>query len=433
VAQDPLGAGEGLLVQGLAGPRSSAARYGVGEVVAGAKGLGVVAAAHDGPLHRVTLDRKQADSAPGPRTQGNDHDRKLRAARQREDSMLFSYGAHLCAIGHVTGRRARRRRARVTAMRNQAQSRRRRGLLAAGAAAGLCAALLSAGAAATAGARAQAAGGTWGKAEEVPGTAALNTSGDAQINSVSCASAGNCSAGGSYTGRHGRFEAFVVSEKNGSWGKAEEVPGTAALNTGGIAEIGSVSCASAGNCSAGGDYLNRSGRHQVFVVSQKNGSWGKAEEVPGTAALNTSGAAFTNSVSCASAGNCSAGGGYFGRGDGGFVVSQKNGSWGKAEQVPGGAALGGETEIHSVSCASAGNCSAGGSYTGRHGQFQAFVVSEKNGSWGKAVEVPGTAALNVVGNAQINSVSCSSAGNCSAGGYYAARSGQQAFVVSQAR
>ena len=38
--------------------------------------------------------------------------------------------------------------------------------------------------------------GTWGKAKEVPGTATLNTGGGAWIISLSCASAGNCSAGG---------------------------------------------------------------------------------------------------------------------------------------------------------------------------------------------------------------------------------------------
>ena len=40
------------------------------------------------------------------------------------------------------------------------------------------------------------------------------------------------------------------------------------------------------------------------------------------------------------------------------------------------------------------------------------------GSWGQAVEVPGLAALNTGGQANVNSVSCASAGNCAAGGYY---------------
>ena len=120
---------------------------------------------------------------------------------------------------------------------------RRRGaaMLTAAAAVVLCAALLTGGGASAAGlpgvagARAAASGGTWGKAEEVPGTAALNTAGAAAINSVSCASAGNCSAGGGYYGGATGDQAFVVSEVKGTWGKAEEVPGTAALNTGGAA------------------------------------------------------------------------------------------------------------------------------------------------------------------------------------------------------
>ena len=77
-------------------------------------------------------------------------------------------------------------------------------------------------------------------------------------------------------------------------------PGTATLNTGGKAAVGSVSCASAGNCSAGGYYLDSSGHYQAFVVSQVNGTWGKAKEVPGTATLDTHGDATINSVSCGS-------------------------------------------------------------------------------------------------------------------------------------
>lgn len=43
---------------------------------------------------------------------------------------------------------------------------------------------------------------------------------------------------------------IVVSEVNGTWRKAMQVPGLAELNAGGFAEITSVSCVSAGNCGA---------------------------------------------------------------------------------------------------------------------------------------------------------------------------------------
>jgi hypothetical protein len=277
--------------------------------------------------------------------------------------------------------------------------------------------------------------GTWGTAEEVPGTAALNEAGGvAQISSVSCASAGNCSAGGTYENSSGESQAFVVNETNGTWGTAEEVPSFSTLNKSGIGGLTSVSCASAGNCSAGGSYTNSNGQ-QAFVVSEKGGTWGTAKEVPGTATLNKGGDASLTSVSCGAAGNCSAGGSYRDSSvhDHAFVVNETNGTWGTAEQVPGTATLnkGGTAQLTSVSCASAGNCSAGGYYANSPNHLQAFVVTEKGGTWGTAKKVPGTAPLNTGGNARITSLSCASAGNCSAGGYYTNSNGQQAFVVGE--
>jgi hypothetical protein len=112
--------------------------------------------------------------------------------------------------------------------------------------------------------------GTWGTAEEVPGTAALNVTGYAAIDSVSCGAPGNCGAGGFYSDSSGHQQAFVVGETNGTWGTAEQVPGTA----GGTAKIDSVSCAAAGNCSAGGSYKDApfGGNIQAFVVSETNGT-----------------------------------------------------------------------------------------------------------------------------------------------------------------
>jgi hypothetical protein len=278
-------------------------------------------------------------------------------------------------------------------------------------------------------------GGSWGTAEPVPGLAALNQGGLVVPSSVSCASAGNCSAGGFYTDSNLNDQAFVVNETNGTWDSAKQVPGTASLNKYG-AQVTSVSCGSAGNCSAVGYYTDGSGASQAFLVNQTNGAWGTATQVPGLAALNTGREAELASVSCPAAGNCSAGGYYVSSALQAFVVSQTKGTWGKAKEVPGIASLnkGGNAQITSVSCASAGNCSVGGYYTDGAGAVQAFVVSQTKGSWGKAKEAPGTASLNKGGNAQVNSVSCASAGNCSAVGFYTDATGSalQAFVVSQA-
>jgi hypothetical protein len=163
--------------------------------------------------------------------------------------------------------------------------------------------------------------GRWGKAFRIGGLGA--------VDSVSCASAGNCGAGGGL---------FVISERNGRWGNAIQVPGLQALNTGGKAFTTSVSCGSAGNCAAGGSYRDLHHRGHAFVVSEQNGRWGNAIQVPDLSKLNLGGlVAGTNWVSCASAGSCAAGGTYTdGSGhEQGFVVSEQDGRWGNAIQVPG--------------------------------------------------------------------------------------------------
>ena len=291
-------------------------------------------------------------------------------------------------------------------------------------------------------------GGRWGKAIEVPGMAQLNARGDVGFESLSCPSAGNCAAGGFYNDRYGHDQAFVVSERNGRWGNAFEVPGTRALNVGRGGATLSVSCASAGNCAAGGHYNDAGGYLQAFIASERNGRWGKAIEVPGTAQLNSGGRAQVDSVSCPSAGNCLAAGRYAVVANHTvlfqvFVINQRNGRWGKAVELPGLAALNvdGNAGLGQVSCASPGDCAIGGGYQDGNNLGQAFVASEHNGTWGNAIEVPGTAALDVGGNALIVSVSCVAVGAgldhyCAAGGSYADKAANlfhlQAFVVSRA-
>src|SRR5262245_21422213 len=223
------------------------------------------------------------------------------------------------------------------------------------------------------------------------------------VTAVTCAALmtgrGAALAGGSPAGAPGAAPSVAFS--GGIWGNAEQVPGTASLNVGGEAAIFSVSCASAGNCGGGGVYKDASLRRHAFVVNQRNGKWGKAVEVKSTN-LNASSFSEIFSVSCPAAGNCSAGGRYEAGSSGryqAFVVSQRNGTWGTAIEVPGTATLnaGANATVSSLSCSSAGNCAAGGQYMGKSGRFQPFVVSQRDGKWGKALRVPGTSVLNAGG------------------------------------
>jgi hypothetical protein len=281
-------------------------------------------------------------------------------------------------------------------------------------------------------AAAAGAAGVWGRAIAVPGLAALNKGGNARVWSVSCAAPGSCAAGGDYRDGGGHQQGFVVSQRDGRWRQAIEAPGLGALNKGGNAKVVSVSCASAG-CAAVGSYRNHGRRG--FVVLKRRGRWGRAVQVPGLAALNTGGNVGVSSVSCASPGNCAAGG-YYATGAArraqAFVVSEQNGSWGTAQQVAGNltSGPGGDAFVDSVSCGSPGNCAAGGQYSASYSSGdQAFVISEVNGAWAAARAVAGT--LSCCGGARVTSVSCASAGNCAAGGQFDYGGYNAAFLVNE--
>jgi len=121
----------------------------------------------------------------------------------------------------------------------------------------------------------------------------------------------NCALGGRYQDKNGAAQSFVDVLKNGSWKQATEIG--SGHNLGGYAQVSTVSCPSAGNCAAGGSYLSAPGssqRYQAFVVSLKGFAWQSVKEVPGTGALNAGKTAQVNAVSCPSSGFCAAGGFY---------------------------------------------------------------------------------------------------------------------------
>ena len=283
--------------------------------------------------------------------------------------------------------------------------------------------------------------GKWGRAQRVLGMAGLDRGNEASISSVSCSGPGNCTIGGSYRDGSGHTHAWVASQVRGKWARAHQLPGMAALNKGNGSGLNSVSCISIGNCTADGDYTDGQSHAQPFVVSEVQGTWRDVQPVAGVAALATAGSADIGPLSCHSAGNCSAGGTY---GDGpdnsdGYVVSQVHGTWGHAEAIPGLKALntGGLLGVNSLSCGWPGDCLAGGVYSDPQGDRYTFVVSQVNGTWGNAHQVPGMAAVAARSNGEVDTVSCATAGNCEAGGIaginngFDLNGGGQAFVATE--
>jgi hypothetical protein len=198
----------------------------------------------------------------------------------------------------------------------------------------------------------------------------------------------------------------------------------------------SVSCASAGNCTAVGRYYDPSVFAHGVLLTQTAGSWATGVE----AALPAGGTSIPDSgvasVSCASAGNCTAVGPYYDSSGTthGLLLTQTAGSWatGVEAALPAGAsATDPEAGAGSVSCTSAGNCTASGGYYDSSGSSQGMLLNQTWGSWAMGLKVPLPAGARPIPDAAMTGVSCASAANCTAVGVYYDSSGAQGLLVTQ--
>ncbi len=251
------------------------------------------------------------------------------------------------------------------------------------------------------------------------------TNQDGTLNSVSCPSVGNCSAAGSYY-TSGNQNGLLVTANAGRWHQGVEAQLPTPASGSGIMNLRWISCPSPGNCSAVGDYHDTSGNEVGLLLNQVNGVWhtGVAVSPPANASTTPS-YVVVNSVSCSSAGNCTAVGYYIGPGVGNFplLLSEVSGKWKKGTEalLPANRATAGNQDVHlqSVTCTSAGNCTAVGYYVDRSGNYQGLLLSQVAGKWRTGVQaVLPHGAATTSQSVDLQAVSCRSAGNCSAVGEY---------------
>jgi PASTA domain len=270
----------------------------------------------------------------------------------------------------------------------------------------------------------------WGIGVEaaLPADAASGTAQDVFINSISCASTGNCSAVGSYLDGSGNAQGLLLTETAGKWGAGVQavLPANAAAGGKYGVSIDSVSCASAGDCSAVGAYQAvGSGNDQGVLLTETAGTWATGVEAvpPANAATGANQEVDVYSVSCPSAGNCSAVGDYDNNGSGsdGLLLTETAGTWatGVEAALPTNVATQHLVALYADSCASAGNCAAVGFYFDSSDNQVGLLLTETDGAWTAGVEA--SLPANAVTTQQVvdlSSISCASAGNCSAVGAY---------------
>jgi hypothetical protein len=279
------------------------------------------------------------------------------------------------------------------------------------------------------------------------------------LNSISCASPGNCVAVGQYLGSR-MTHPLLVTESGGTWGAGSEPQLPANTDTspdpnqpdvgGGLAF---VSCPAAGECTAVGSYTNSDAGHGYYpwTATESGGSWSAGAEalLPAGASVlgdpEKSGTSpffgFTG-LSCPSVGNCTAVGGYEAKGgaEEGLILTEHDGAWSQGVKAPLAPKAFPNEESNefnpplvSVSCSAPGECSAVGWSVGspnrtRHG----VLLSEHGGRW-KASALALPAKAKGPGGVFLTSVSCSSSGNCVAAGYYSLGRGRTRGLIVRER
>jgi LPXTG-motif cell wall-anchored protein len=282
--------------------------------------------------------------------------------------------------------------------------------------------------------------GTWAQARPVvfANNVAKNPP-HSRLVDVSCPSDGNCTAVGWFENPSGGTEQFTMTMTAGTWAQASPVvfPANTQQPTP-RAGLTSVSCASASNCTAVGYFTNTNGDWELATTSSNNGIWSQATRAVYPAATrNSVPDEYFNKVSCSSAGNCTAVG-WFSTASGTYealTMTSTNGTWAQAQPVlfPAGTLSGNPfSELNSISCSSAGNCTAIGRYSAAGGGTEAFALSSTNGTWANPVRITfNTGVLNSSPENYSYDVSCVSAGNCTAVGTFRNTAGvEEGFSVS---
>ena len=278
--------------------------------------------------------------------------------------------------------------------------------------------------------------------------------------SVSCPVAGTCAVVGHYRAADHTTHALLIAEHGGSWGPVTDVPLPPDASTtfpppdsesfaGGFLSF--ASCPSPGNCTTVGSYTRKPLEAAYpWRLDEVGGQWVAATtglQLPADAAttVDSRGGGASpflgfSGLSCPSAGNCTAVGGYVDKhGDfQGGIFTESGSHWAQATKAPVPANAGPSTDpmellnpLTSVSCAAAKDCAAVGWFVKRGSATQhGLLLAEHRGKW-KATAISLPRGASAPGGVFLTSVSCPSRGNCVAVGYYGDHGKTHGLVVRE--
>ena len=181
-----------------------------------------------------------------------------------------------------------------------------------------------------------------------------------QLERVACPAAKACTAVGFYESSTKEDLALIERWNGSSWTReTAPIPHEASEGVYRYEDLDGISCISASNCTAAGSYASSKNGTDAAFVDRWNGTNWTAETIPGLGERNWS---YLSAIVCASTTSCTATGGYEEALVKTAVVARWNGTTWTYEVVP--APLGGENlSFHDISCPS-GVCTVVGSYSG---------------------------------------------------------------------
>jgi hypothetical protein len=193
------------------------------------------------------------------------------------------------------------------------------------------------------------------------------------------------------------------------------------------ADLDAISCPSAGWCAAGGSYVGDSGKRLAMVAIERDGRWHRAVRL--TMPANAVGEPFNGSQEVSAIWCdrglrwCVAVGSYItATFSGGFMATWSATSWHPASELRLPADATGGGQLSGVSCHSAGICVAvGGYYAGAALRQEAMTATESAGRWSQAARLPVPAGAHADRGEDLFGIWCGHGRSCVAVGDYRTR------------
>lgn len=264
-------------------------------------------------------------------------------------------------------------------------------------------------------------------AVSVPNTSDAGPIPNAVVTSVSCPSAGTCTAVGEYQDNIGITHAMTLNYASGTWTSVEMYAPTNAPDYT-FSDLNAVSCVSVGNCVAVGDYRVSTIAEESFYAVETSGNWarGVALPVPSDAGSDPAETSFTG-VSCVPGGTtCQLLGEYLTSSPLGIVHSAVDtyvfgtglsGTVQEIAQTSGQDGIG----LNSIACTAAASCVAVGAQASAESETAAYSV-EASGVWSPAITLQNPNDTSTP-EEYLSSISCVSTGNCVTGGDWLSNNG----------